>query len=397
LFLNPPAGAQRSGRRMSSAKLDEAAVERALSRIAVPSGGDLVSSGRVAGVAIMGGEVFFSIEVAPAEAAAFEPVRLAAEKAVAALGPKAVHASLTAHRKSAAPAPAAPPHRHGARHAHAHDQGQGGRAGIAQVKKIIAVASGKGGVGKSTVAINLAVALGRLGLAVGLLDADIYGPSLPRLAGVHDKPEPTGNDKRLKPLTAHGLSLMSMGFLVPEEAPMIWRGPMVQSALMQMLRDVEWGALDIMVIDMPPGTGDAHLTLAQQVPLSGVVIVSTPQDLALIDARKAIAMFEKVRVPILGLVENMSYFLCPHCGGQSDVFGHGGAREEAVRRGLRFLGEVPLEGAIRDLSDRGLPVAARDDALAAPFQAIAAAVREALEVAAKPAPRLVIEGRETNG
>lgn len=388
-------------------KIDEAAIERALARVAVPGGGDLISSGRVAGVALLDGEVYFSIEVAPAEAKSFEGVRQAAEAAVLALKPKGVHATLTAHRPKGAGVPPVPrggwtaagrpagapgpsdAHRHA--HAHLPTDGAPGLAGIANVKKIVTVASGKGGVGKSTVAINLAVALERQGLTVGLLDADIYGPSVPRLTGVTQKPETVAHEKRLKPLHAHGLALMSIGFLVPEESPMVWRGPMVQSALLQMLRDVEWGELDILVIDMPPGTGDAHLTLAQQVPLSGVVIVSTPQDLALVDARKAISMFEKVRVPILGLVENMSYFACPHCGEHSDIFGHGGARDEALRRGVPFLGEVPLRLAIRDLSDRGEPVAAADTADAAPFHAIAAAVREQLEAAERPAPRIVIE------
>lgn len=385
-------------------KIDEAAVARALANVAVPGGGDLISSGRVAGVALLDGEVYFAIDIAQEEAAAFEGVRAAAVKAVEALGVKSVHATLTAHRAKDAGAMPSPRGQRGAadrpgpshahRHAHDHGREHGGSprtlAGIAHVKKIVAVASGKGGVGKSTVAINLAVALQRQGLDVGLLDADIYGPSVPRLAGVTDKPETVAHEKRLKPLRAHGLALMSMGFLVPEESPMVWRGPMVQSALLQMLRDVEWGALDVLVIDMPPGTGDAHLTLAQQVPLSGAVIVSTPQDLALVDARKAIAMFEKVRVPILGLVENMSYFACPHCGGRSDIFGHGGAREEALRRGVPFLGEVPLRLAIRDLSDRGEPVAAADTPDGAPFAAIATAVREQLETAERPAPRIVI-------
>jgi ATP-binding protein involved in chromosome partitioning len=374
---------------MTAEALDEEAIKRALANVAVPGGGNLLSSGRVSGIAILDGEVYFAIEIAPAEAAAFGAVREAAVKAVKALKPKAVHATLTAHRSPPrGPARPAPAHVH--KHPHPpHTEGTKGLAGIAEVKKIIAVASGKGGVGKSTVAINLAVALRLQGLTVGLLDADIYGPSVPRLSGVSEKPETIGHDKRLKPLEAHGLLLMSMGFLVPAEAPMVWRGPMVQSALMQMLRDVEWGALDVLVVDMPPGTGDAHLTMAQQVPLSGVVVVSTPQDLALIDARKAIAMFEKVRVPILGIVENMSYFLCPRCGARSDIFGHGGARAEATKRGLPFLGEVPLETRIRDQSDRGLPVAAGPDGAA--FLAIASAVLEHLEAASRPAPRLVIQ------
>src|SRR5213075_2468583 len=214
-------------------------------------------------------------------------------------------------------------------------------AGIPDVEAIIAVASGKGGVGKSTTAVNLALALSALGLKVGILDADIYGPSLPKLLAIREKPQTIGGT-RLKPIIRYGLKVMSIGFLVEEETPMIWRGPMVMSALTQMLREVEWGTLDVMVVDMPPGTGDAQLTMAQQVPLKGAVIVSTPQDLALIDARRGIAMFKRVNVPVLGIVENMSYFLCPQCGTRSDIFGYGGARDEAQRQGVRFLGEVPL-------------------------------------------------------
>jgi ATP-binding protein involved in chromosome partitioning len=375
-----------------SKKIDEASIKCALEAVAVPGGGNLISTGRVAGVSLVDGEVYFSIEVAPAEAKEFETVRRAAVAAVEALGPKGVHAALTAHRPAQGVRGSAPRHSHShAEHRHAGGT-EKGLGGIAQVKSIVAVASGKGGVGKSTVAINLAVALARQGVATGLLDADIYGPSVPRLSGVGRKPEAAaGTEKRLQPLEAYGLKLMSMGFLVPEEAPMIWRGPMVQSALMQLLRDVEWGELDVLVIDMPPGTGDAHLTLAQQVPVAGAVIVSTPQDLALIDARKAIAMFEKVRVPILGIVENMSYFLCPHCGERSDVFGHGGARDEALRRGVPFLGEVPLQLAIRERSDAGEPIAALDRPEAAPFVAIATTVREGLDAAKRPAPRLIVE------
>ena len=210
------------------------------------------------------------------------------------------------------------------------------------MKWIIAVASGKGGVGKSTTAINLALGLRDLGLKVGVLDADIYGPSLPKLLAIKEKPQTIGGT-RLKPISSYGLTVMSIGFLIEEETPMIWRGPMVMSALTQMLREVEWGTLDVMVVDMPPGTGDAQLTMAQQVPLAGAVIVSTPQDLALIDARRGVAMFQRVNVPILGVVENMSYFLCPQCGTRSDIFGHGGARREAEKLNVAFLGEVPLD------------------------------------------------------
>jgi ATP-binding protein involved in chromosome partitioning len=227
------------------------------------------------------------------------------------------------------------------------------------VKAIIAVASGKGGVGKSTTTCNLALALQANGLKVGVLDADIYGPSIPRLFRVSGRPEPVSG-RILKPLEGYGIKVMSMGFLVDEETPMIWRGPMVISAITQMLREVAWGELDVLVVDMPPGTGDAQLTMAQNVPLAGAVIVSTPQDLALIDARKGLNMFRRVDVPLLGIVENMSYFLCPDCGGRHDIFGHGGARAEAEKLGVPFLGEVPLDMAIRINSDAGTPVTVTD-------------------------------------
>jgi len=227
------------------------------------------------------------------------------------------------------------------------------------IKAIVAVASGKGGVGKSTTAVNLALALRANGLKVGILDADIYGPSMPRLLGISGKPE-TADGRTLKPMENYGLKVMSMGFLVEEDTPMIWRGPMVMSALTQMLRDVEWGPLDVLVVDMPPGTGDAQLTMAQQVPLAGAVIVSTPQDLALIDARKGLNMFRKVDVPVLGIVENMSYFIAPDTGRRYDIFGHGGAEREADRLGVPFLGAVPLEMAIRESSDAGRPVVASE-------------------------------------
>ncbi|RUX07457.1 ATP-binding protein, partial [Mesorhizobium sp. M8A.F.Ca.ET.023.01.1.1] len=230
-----------------------------------------------------------------------------------------------------------------------------GKRGVPGIEAIIAVASGKGGVGKSTTAVNLALGLAANGLRVGVLDADIYGPSMPRLLNIHGRPQ-TVDGKILKPMENYGLKVMSMGFLVDEETPMIWRGPMVMSALTQMLREVEWGRLDVLVVDMPPGTGDAQLTMAQQVPLAGAVIVSTPQDLALIDARKGLNMFKKVDVPLLGIVENMSYFLAPDTGKRYDIFGHGGARREAERLGVTFLGEVPLEMGIRESSDAGTPV-----------------------------------------
>ncbi len=261
------------------------------------------------------------------------------------------------------------------------------------VHSIVAVASGKGGVGKSTVAVNLALALKSLGLKVGLLDSDIYGPSQPRMMGISGKPS-SPDGRRLLPLENYGIKVMSIGFMVPEDTPMIWRGPMVMSAINQMLRDVEWGELDILVVDLPPGTGDAQLTMAQQVPLSGAVIVSTPQDIALLDARKGLNMFRKVDVPVLGIIENMSYFLCPHCGERSEIFSHGGARREAEKLGTEFLGEIPLDMAIRETSDGGNPIVVSqpDSAHAATFRAIAGRLWE--KVAGSPqkaAPRIVIE------
>ncbi len=257
------------------------------------------------------------------------------------------------------------------------------------------VASGKGGVGKSTVAANLALGLQANGLRVGVLDADIYGPSMPRMLGISGRPR-SRDGKILIPMENYGLKCMSMGFLVPEDTPMIWRGPMVMSALQQMLREVEWGALDIMIVDMPPGTGDAQLTMAQQVPLAGAVIVSTPQDIALLDARKGLNMFRKVDVPVLGIVENMSYFLCPHCGGRSEIFSHGGARHEAERLGTEFLGEVPLDLRIRETSDAGTPITVSepDNPHALVFRRMAARVWEKVAGAAaerRAPPRIVIE------
>jgi ATP-binding protein involved in chromosome partitioning len=294
--------------------------------------------------------------------------------------------ALTAERK---PGASTPPHRPGGgvAPASAHRPPQGGpspmskQAEIPGVAAVIAVASGKGGVGKSTTALNLALGLRDLGLRVGLLDADIYGPSVPRLTGIREKPQ-LNDDKKMIPLQRFGLAIMSIGFLVEEDTAMIWRGPMVMSAITQMLRDVAWGTLDVLVVDMPPGTGDAQLTLAQNVPLKGAVIISTPQDLSLIDARRGLAMFKKVNVPVLGIVENMSYFQCPHCGTRSDIFGHGGARREAEKLGVPFLGEIPLHMSIRTTSDTGNPVvhSEPDGAHAAIYRAIGAKVRDQLQV-----------------
>jgi ATP-binding protein involved in chromosome partitioning len=262
------------------------------------------------------------------------------------------------------------------------------------VKHIVAVASGKGGVGKSTLSCNLALALRAQGLRVGLMDADIYGPSVPKLFGLGGQKPRLISGKILEPLEGHGIKVMSIGFLVEEESAMIWRGPMVMSAITQMLREVAWGELDVLLVDMPPGTGDAQLTMAQATPLAGAVIVSTPQDLALIDARRGVAMFKKVEVPILGVVENMATFVCPNCGHESHPFGHGGARREAEKLGVPFLGEVPLDIAIRENSDAGRPVVAvdPDGPQARAFRDIAATVwARVTGRTARTAPRIVFE------
>jgi ATP-binding protein involved in chromosome partitioning len=369
--------------------VSRADVLRALELVKLPaSGQSLAASGRVADILIDGGKVIFAIGIDTTEAAAMEPVRKAAESAVGGLpGVTQVLVGLTADK-------AAPSAGMQARQ-QAQRPGPGGPprpAGVPGVKQIIAVASGKGGVGKSTTAANLAVALSGLGLKVGVLDADIYGPSMPKIFGIKGKPEVVSG-RTLAPMKAYGLEVMSIGFLVDEETPMIWRGPMVISAITQMLREVAWGALDLLVVDMPPGTGDAQLTMAQQVPLAGAVIVSTPQDLALLDARRGVAMFKKVAVPILGLVENMSYFTCPACGHRSDIFAHGGARHEAERLSIPFLGEIPLAMPIRETSDGGRPIVASDpqSAHAKAYVALARQVQAGLGGATRAAPRIVIE------
>jgi ATP-binding protein involved in chromosome partitioning len=365
-----------------------------LSAITIPDGRKVTETGALSDIVISEGKVFFSISVDAAAVKAWEPLRQQIEAAVRGVpGVVSAMIALTAERSGGAgsgqaprPAASTPP-----RAPTAQPGGQG-PAGVPGVKSIIAVASGKGGVGKSTTSINLALALRDLGLRVGVLDADIYGPSMPKLLAIREKPQTVGGT-RLKPIGRYGLAVMSIGFLIEEETPMIWRGPMVMSALTQMLREVEWGELDVMVVDMPPGTGDAQLTMAQQVPLAGAVIVSTPQDLALIDARRGIAMFKRVNVPILGLIENMSYFICPNCGTRSDIFGHGGARHEAERLKVPFLGEVPLDMVIRETSDSGLPVVATqpDGPHAKVYRGIAERVRDSLAGAGRAAPKIVIE------
>jgi ATP-binding protein involved in chromosome partitioning len=376
-----------AGQENDMAAITEKQILDALARVVDPDkGADIVSLSMVSGVVVRDGHVAFAIEVEPERGPRLEPLRKAAEKAVEALpAVLSVTAVLTAqaaaHGRGASP-PAA--------------SARTQRGAIAGVEAIVAVASGKGGVGKSTVAANLALGLKANGLAVGVLDADIYGPSMPRMLGIAGRRPQSRDGKVLIPLENYGLRVMSMGFLVPEDTPMIWRGPMVMSALQQMLREVEWGALDIMIVDMPPGTGDAQLTMAQQVPLAGAVIVSTPQDIALLDARKGLNMFTKVDVPVLGIVENMSYFLCPHCGGRSEIFAHGGARQEAQRLGTEFLGEVPLDVRIRETSDGGTPItiAEPDNPHALVFRGMAARIWEKVAgggAQRRAPPRIVIE------
>ena len=378
-------------------------VLEALAKVASPRGVPLTNANVLSEIAVNDGKVFFSVNVDAAEARAWEGVRAGAEAAVRAIpGVSTAMVALTAERKpgaavtkpgtAATGGAASAPHRHaqphGVPHVSTHRPPQNPAAAspmsrqaeIPGITAVIAVASGKGGVGKSTTALNLALGLRDLGLRVGLLDADIYGPSVPRLTGIREKPQ-LDDAKKMIPIVRFGLAIMSIGFLVEEETAMIWRGPMVMSAITQMLRDVAWGTLDILVVDMPPGTGDAQLTLAQNVPLKGAIIISTPQDLALIDARRGLAMFRKVNVPVLGIVENMSYFECPHCGTRSDIFGHGGARHEAERLGVPFLGEIPLHMSIRATSDSGRPVVESepDGPHAKIYRAIGEQVRDQLQ------------------
>jgi ATP-binding protein involved in chromosome partitioning len=348
----------------------------------------LPRSGAIDGVTIRDGKVFVAIKINPAHAKAMEVMRAEAEAKIKALpGVVAALVTLTAESEHPAAAPAGSAARR--------PRPPNARP-IPGIDKIIAVASGKGGVGKSTTACNLALGLARLGLHVGVLDADVFGPSMPRLFGVTQRPDLAPDGQKLKPLEKYGVKIMSIGFLVEEGAAIVWRGPMVMSALTQFLREVDWGELDVLVVDMPPGTGDAQLTMAQNVPLSGAIIVSTPQDLSLIDARRGIAMFKRVAVPLLGVVENMSYFVCPHCGGRTDIFAHGGARREAETHGAPFLGEIPLDLKIRETSDGGAPVVASapESPQAAAYVALATRVRDALFAAGRAdraPPRIVIE------
>ena len=376
------------------APVSEEQVLEALRSVRDGARGDVVALGLVENVQVREGHVLATIAVAPEEGEAKEPLREACERAIDALpGVLSATVVLTAHSAAqrggggaAAPAPPAAPG--GAQPA--------AKPEIPGVRALVAVASGKGGVGKSTTAVNLALGLKAKGLRVGVMDSDIYGPSIPRMLGIGGQPN-SPDGKKIEPMRAHGMPCMSIGFMVGEETPIIWRGPMVMSAVEQMLRDVLWGELDVLVIDLPPGTGDAQLTLAQRVPLTGSVIVSTPQDIALLDARKGLAMFEKVHVPVFGIVENMSYFLCPRCGERSEIFGHGGARETAERLGAEFLGEIPLDIAIRETSDAGTPIVASrpDSAHARAYLSIAARVHARIEdqlgAGARAAPRIVVQ------
>jgi ATP-binding protein involved in chromosome partitioning len=350
--------------------------------------------GTVAGITIKEGRASVAIEINPARAAAFEKPRAEAEAAIAALpGIERASVVLTAATAPAAAAAKPAPHAHGHSHAPAQQPQLPPKRPLEGVRHVIAVASGKGGVGKSTTAANLALALAGLGQKVGVLDADIYGPSQHRILGLSGKPELTG-ERMLDPKRAFGLKAMTIGLLVPEDQAMIWRGPMVQGALNQLLREVAWAPLDILVIDMPPGTGDAQLTISQQAPLSGAVVVSTPQDLALIDATRAVSMFKKVAIPILGVVENMSTYICPNCGHEAHIFGHGGAHAEAMRLGIDFLGEIPLHADIRRTSDEGKPIMIEqpDGPHAAAYRAIAERVLAKLEggMGVKAPPKITI-------
>ncbi len=371
------------------------------------SGADIVSREMVAGLVIKDGNVGFVIEVDPREGAKMEPLREQAEKVVHALpGVVSVTAVLTAHSESARGASAqgaaggqtassAPQGASQAGPAPRQADAAGAKPMVPGVAAIVAVASGKGGVGKSTVTANLALGLATLGLKIGVLDADIYGPSQPRMLGIGGRPN-SPDGKTLIPLENYGVKCMSMGFLVPEDSPMIWRGPMVSSALQQMLRDVSWGELDVLLVDMPPGTGDAQLSMSQQVPLAGAVIVSTPQDIALLDARKGLNMFRKVDVPVLGIIENMSLFVCPNCGHETHIFSHGGARLEAEKLGIEFLGEVPLDIEIRETSDSGRPIVVSrpDSPHAKTFVAIAERIRDKVTAQSgtrRQAPKIVMQ------
>ena len=368
------------------AEIEQRRLLEALGEVLDPATGHgLASGGRIDSLAVRDGVVHLALKAARDEQAAMEPVREQAEAALRGIaGVAGASVMLTAHRPVQGQ-PQGQPQGQGQAPSHAPLRTGAGVRPTADkllvgARKVIAVASGKGGVGKSTTAVNLAIGLHRQGLSVGLLDADIYGPSLPRLLGVTGKPEV--QDGLMQPIEAWGIRAMSIGFLVEERTAMIWRGPMVMGALGQLMGEVDWGTPDVLVVDMPPGTGDAQLTLAQRVSLAGAVIVSTPQDIALLDARRGVAMFEKTNVPVLGIVENMSFFACPHCGERTDLFGHGGAHAEADRLGVPFLGEIPLLLDIRTSADAGTPIMAQapDSRAGLAYAALAARVAEVLRL-----------------
>ena len=335
-------------------------VLKALKTIKDPNQNDnIVDLGMISGLQLKDGHVAFGIEVDAAKGAELEPVRKAAEQVVHDLpGVLTVTAVLTAERDPKA-APEQPSTNPAPNTASAAQPAAFQKMDLLGIDAVIAIASGKGGVGKSTTAVNLALAMAADGKRVGLLDADIYGPSIPLMLGITDKPTQTASGL-IAPLENHGIKCMSIGFLIDEATAMIWRGPMATGALEQLLKDVAWGELDCLVIDLPPGTGDIHLTMAQRIPLSGAIIVSTPQDIALADARKGLNMFEKVDIPVFGLIENMSYFNCPHCGERTEIFSHGGAKRESEKLGIDFLGDIPLDIVIRETSDEGQPIVVSD-------------------------------------
>lgn len=338
-----------------------------LAAVECPGGGNLVSRDLVRAVQIVDGMVRFVIEAeTPDMARLLEGARAEAEKRLMSLeGVGAVSAVLTAHGPSPA-VPKLPSLKVGG---HPKPQ-QGGPQPVSGVDRIIAIGSGKGGVGKSTVSSNLAVALAREGRRVGLLDADIYGPSQPLMMGVNKRPaSPDG--KTIIPLHAHGVTLMSIGFMIDPAKAVVWRGPMLMGALQQMLGQVQWGELDVLLIDLPPGTGDVQLTLCQKTQVTGAIVVSTPQDVALLDARKAIDMFGNLGTPILGLIENMSTYVCPNCGHEEHLFGHGGVRAEAERLGIPFLGEIPLSVDVRLAGDSGEPVVLKGGPIAEAYTQLA--------------------------
>lgn len=360
-------------------KLSEAQVQEALKTVRYPGyNRDIVSFGMVKGVQLQGQDIAVILEVTANQPEVGAQIKEATEAALQALpGAGRVHVDMRLKIQEAAGAHA----QHGGPHPQP----------IPGISHIIAVASGKGGVGKSTVATNLAVALGMAGLRTGLLDADIYGPSIPLMMGVQEKPQINSNN-RIMPLRNHGITIQSLGFFLGENAPVIWRGPMVMKAVQQLLQDTDWGELDVLVIDLPPGTGDVQLTLVQTVPLTGAVLVTTPQDLALLDVKKAAEMFKTVHAPLLGVVENMSFFVCPDCGKMTEIFRHGGGEKESERLGIPLLGRVPLDPAVCDAGDTGVPLVITypETAVGAEFQHIAAALLEVLHTQPRQTPLRII-------